>query len=369
VPATTKIIGIDLGTSNSCVAILEGNDAKVIHNKIGARTTPSTVAFVDDGSTLVGASAKRQAVTNPRRTLYAVKRLIGRPYASPVVAELRRTMPYEILPAPNGDAWVSISGGGRAMSPPEISAHVLKHLKEVAEDYLGTAVTHAVITVPAYFDDAQRQATKDAGEIAGLKVCGILNEPTAAALAYGVHKKSAASKVAVFDLGGGTFDISILRIDAGVFEVLATAGDTFLGGDDFDRCVIEALVADFKKDTGVDLGEDAGALQRLREAVEHAKHELSEVFDTEITLPFVAKGPNGPLHLERTVKRDWLESLTKHLVERLEKPCRRALADAKLAPEAIEQVVFVGGMTRMPAVERKAVEIFKQKPIKGINPD
>ncbi|MSP60142.1 MAG: molecular chaperone DnaK [Myxococcales bacterium] len=363
----SAIVGIDLGTTNSCVAVLEGTEATVIHNELGGRTTPSVVAFKEDGGILVGAAAKRQAVTNPRDTLFAVKRLIGRKFDSPATAELRRTMPYEIIRANNGDAWVRV--GDRDMSPPEVSAHVLGHLKRIAEEYLGKEVTQAIVTVPAYFDDAQRQATKDAGRIAGLEIRAILNEPTAAALAYGVHRTPTGSVIAVFDLGGGTFDISILRIEDGVFSVMATSGDSFLGGDDFDRMVIDALVHEFQEEHGVDLGEDPVALQRLKEASERAKQELSSSLDTEVHLPFVAVGPQGPLHLVRKLTRDWLEQLTRPLLERLEGPCRRAIGDAKLNAAEIDQVVLVGGMTRMPAVVEKTFNIFGKRPVKGVNPD
>jgi molecular chaperone DnaK len=362
-----KIIGIDLGTTNSCVAVLEGGKPVVVPNEVGARTTPSVVAITKDGSVLLGAAAKRQAVANPRNTLFGVKRLVGRRYESAAVKDLKRTMPFEILRAPNGDAWVQI--GGKQMSPPEISAHILGHMKKIAEDYLGETVDEAIVTVPAYFDDAQRQATKDAGKIAGLDVRAIVNEPTAAALAYGVHKSTAAARVAVFDLGGGTFDVSILRMEDGVFEVLATSGDTFLGGDDFDRAFMQALVDEFAKDTGVDLSQDPAALQRLKESAERAKHELSATVETEINLPFIGVGPEGPLHLIRTVSRAWFETLTEPLVDRLEPPCTRALEDAKLSPGEVDQIVLVGGMTRMPAVEKKAIEIFGKRPVKGVHPD
>jgi molecular chaperone DnaK len=362
-----KIIGIDLGTTNSCVAVLEGGKPVVIPNEVGARTTPSVVAITKDGSILLGAAAKRQAVANPRNTLFGVKRLIGRRFDAAEVESFRRTMPFEVLRAPNGDAWVQ--AGGKQMSPPEISAHILGQMKRIAEDYLGEAVDEAIVTVPAYFDDAQRQATKDAGKIAGLDVRAIVNEPTAAALAYGVHKSNAASKVAVFDLGGGTFDVSILRMEDGVFEVLSTSGDTFLGGDDWDRAFMQALVDEFMKESGVDLSQDPAALQRLKESAERAKHELSATIETEINLPFIGVGPEGPLHLIRTVTRAWFETLTEPLVDRLEGPCRRALEDAHLAAADVDQIVLVGGMTRVPAVEKKAVEIFGKRPVKGVHPD
>jgi molecular chaperone DnaK len=360
------LIGIDLGTTNSCVAVLEANEPVVIHNQEGGRTTPSMVSWNQHGDVVVGAAAKRQAVSNPRNTLFAIKRLIGRRYRSPEVDELRRIMPTEILEAANGDAWVKVQG--KDMSPPEVSALVLEKMKRVAEEYLGEEVTEAIVTVPAYFDDVQRQATKDAGTIAGLKVRAILNEPTAAALAFGLHQQK-NQRVAVFDLGGGTFDISILAIENGVFEVLAVNGDTFLGGDDFDRRLIEALAAEFMTLTGVDLAADAMALQRLKEAAERAKIELSSALVTDINLPFIAAGPAGPLHLAREVKRLELEQLCKALIARLEKPCRDALRDARLAPKDIDQVVLVGGMTRMPLVQEKVEEIFGRKPSKGVNPD
>jgi molecular chaperone DnaK len=362
-----KIIGIDLGTTNSCVAVLEGGKPVVIPNEVGARTTPSVVAITKDGSVLLGAAAKRQAVANPRNTLFGVKRLIGRRYDAAEVEAFKKTMPFTIQRASNGDAWVEI--GGKAMSPPEISAHILRQMKKIAEDYLGESVEEAIVTVPAYFDDAQRQATKDAGKIAGLDVRAILNEPTAAALAYGVHKSTAASRVAVFDLGGGTFDVSILRMEDGVFEVLSTSGDTLLGGDDWDRVFVQALVDEFKEESGVDLGGDPAALQRLKEAAERAKHELSATIETEINLPFIGVGPQGPLHLIRNITRAWFETLTEPLVDRLEGPCQLALSDAKLTAAEVDQVVLVGGMTRVPSVEKKAVEIFGKRPVKGVHPD
>jgi molecular chaperone DnaK len=364
---SSPIVGIDLGTTNSCIAVLEGEEATVIHNELGGRTTPSVVAVKEDGTVLVGTAAKRQAVTNPRDTLFGVKRLIGRKFETPEVSELCRTMPYEILRSPNGDAWAR--AGGRSMSPPEVSAYVLGHLKKIAEDYLGREVSQAIVTVPAYFDDAQRQATKDAGKIAGLEVRAILNEPTAAALAYGVHKGKKAQTLVVFDLGGGTLDVSILRIEDGVFTVLATSGDTFLGGDDFDRVLIEAMVREFLDQTGVDLTQDPVALQRLKEAAERAKHEMSTAPTTEIHLPFVAVGPQGPLHLARQLQREWFEMLSRDLLDRLAAPCRRALDDAGLTADKIDQVLLVGGMTRMPAVVEKVVSIFGKRPAKGVNPD
>jgi molecular chaperone DnaK len=360
------LIGIDLGTTNSCVAVLEANEPVVIHNQEGGRTTPSMVSWNAHGDVVVGAAAKRQAVSNPKNTLFAIKRLIGRRFRSREVDELRRIMPIEIFEAPNGDAWVRVQG--KDMSPQEVSARVLEKMKRVAEEYLGEEVTEAIVTVPAYFDDVQRQATKDAGAIAGLKVRAILNEPTAAALAFGLHQQK-DQRVAVFDLGGGTFDISILTIENGVFEVLAVNGDTFLGGDDFDRRVIEALAAEFMTQTGCDLGADPMALQRLKEASERAKIELSSSLVTDINLPFLAVGPDGPLHFAREIKRVELEALCKELIARLERPCREALRDARMSPKDIDQVVLVGGMTRMPLVQEKVEEIFGRKPSKGVNPD
>ncbi len=361
-----KIIGIDLGTTNSCVAVLEGGEPVVIHNQEGGRTTPSMVSWSGGGEVVVGAAAKRQAITNPRNSLYAIKRLIGRRFKSPQVDHLLRAVPYEIVEAQNGDAWVKVRDV--QLSPQEISARILEKMKKIAEEYLGEEVTEAIVTVPAYFDDVQRQATKDAGQIAGLKVRAILNEPTAAALAFGVHQQK-NQRVAVFDLGGGTFDVSILAIEDGVFEVLATSGDTFLGGDDFDRRVIEKLVAEFKSEHGIDLSTDAVALQRLKEAAERAKIELSSALTTDLNLPFLSVGPNGPLHLQRELKRSELELMCRDLVARLEDPCQRALTDAHLKPADIDQVVLVGGMARMPAVQAKVEEIFEKKPSKGVNPD
>ena len=361
-----RIIGIDLGTTNSCVAVLENGAARVLTNAVGDRTTPSMIALREDGRLVVGAVAKRQAVSNPQRTLYAVKRLIGRRHDAGAVNELARVVPYPIVPGPNGDAWVRL--GDRLMSPSEVSAHVLRELKQTAETYYGEPVAQAIITVPAYFDDAQRQATRDAGKIAGLDVLAILNEPTAAALAYGVHKEGAASLIAVFDLGGGTFDISILRIEDGIFEVLATSGDTLLGGDDFDRALSRALAAEVESQHGVSI-DDPVALQRLCDAAERAKRELSAVLATEVNLPFLAQAKSGPIHLVRQITRGWLEELTAGLIDRLDAPCLRALADCRLDPEQIEHVVLVGGMTRMPAVEARAQQIFGKRPVKGVNPD
>ncbi len=367
-----KIIGIDLGTTNSCVAIVEvphagaSPDIKVIPNSEGARTTPSVVGFASSGERLVGQIAKRQATTNPQDTVFAVKRLMGRKFASTDVKKQIELAPYRIVASPNGDAWVHVHG--RDISPPEISAIVLAKMKEIAESFLGEPVTEAIVTVPAYFDDAQRQATKDAGRIAGLSVRRILNEPTAAALAYGLDK-TAKERIAVFDLGGGTFDISILEIAGGVFNVRATGGDTHLGGEDFDLRIIELLAKEFSTDTGIDLRKDRMALQRLREAAEKAKHELSSSIETEINLPFIAAGRSGPVHLQRTMKRSELELLTADLVTRTIEACQRTLQDARVAPKDIGQVILVGGMTRMPAVQSAVREFFSRDPHKGVNPD
>ena len=361
-----RVIGIDLGTTNSCVAVLEGSEAVVIHNQEGGRTTPSMVSWNADGEVVVGAASKRQMVTNPQRTVFGVKRLIGRKTADPEVQAIARRLPYKIVSAKNGDAWVDIAGTPR--SPQEISAHVLAKMKRVAEDYLGQPVTEAVVTVPAYFDDAQRQATKDAGKIAGLTVRQILNEPTAAALAYGIQHQH-NQRLAVFDLGGGTFDISILAIENGVFEVLSTYGDTALGGDDFDRVVIDLLADEFKQQHGIDLRGDSVALQRLKEAAERAKIELSSTMTTDVNLPFIAAGPQGPVHLMRELERGQLERACKGLLERLEQPCLKALADAHCSPADIDQVLLVGGMTRMPAVQERAERIFGKPGSKGVNPD
>ncbi len=361
-----KIIGIDLGTTNSCVAVLEGNEPTVIHNQEGGRTTPSMVSWSNEERVIVGVASKRQMVTNPQRTVYGVKRLIGRKYDSPEIQELSRTLPYELCAAANGDAWVKI--GNKEYSPPEISAHLLSKMRRVAEDYLGEEVQEAIVTVPAYFDEVQRQATKDAGTIAGLEVRAILNEPTAAALAYGAHKQT-DQRLAVFDLGGGTFDISILAIESGVFEELATNGDTSLGGDDFDQRLIDLLASEFAEEHELDLRADAVALQRLKEACERAKIELSAAMATDINLPFLAVGPGGPLHLQRDVTRREFESLCQPLIDRLEAPCRTALEQALCSAEDIDQVVLVGGMTRMPAVQERVVSIFGKEPSKGVNPD
>src|SRR3954470_12330930 len=368
----SKVIGIDLGTTNSCVAIIEQSptgkiDVKIIPNAEGARTTPSIVAFTASGERLVGQSAKRQAVTNATNTVYAVKRLIGRKYKSDEVKHQLDRSPFKVIEAPNGDAWVSVAG--KDMSPPEVSAMVLVRMKEIAEAYLGETVTDAVVTVTAYFDDAQRQATRDAGKIAGLEVRRIINEPTAAAIAYGLEKKT-AERIAVYDLGGGTFDISILEIQEGVFSVKATNGDTYLGGEDFDLRIVDAIAEQFTKEHGVDLRKDRMALQRLKEAAEKAKHELSSSLETEINLPFIATNPKGePLHVQKTMKRAELELLTMELVERSLEPCRSCLRDAKLSPPDIQSVVLVGGMTRMPAVQKAVKEFFGREPNKGVNPD
>ena len=360
-----KIIGIDLGTTNSCVYVMEGKDPKCITNPNGGRTTPSIVAFTDK-ETLVGDTAKRQAVTNPERTVFAVKRLMGRRYDAPEVTRWKEHSPYRIVAAGNGDAAVEVDG--RHYSPPEISAKILAQLKKDAEAYLGESVTEAVITVPAYFNDAQRQATKDAGRIAGLDVKRIINEPTAASLAYGFDKK-ANEKIAVFDLGGGTFDISILEVGDNVVEVRATNVDTFLGGEDFDQRIIEHLVEEFKKESGIDLSKDRMALQRLKEAAENAKKELSSSMESEINLPFITADASGPKHLMMKLSRAKLEQLVGDLVDRSIEPCRKALADAGLSASEIDEVVLVGGMTRMPLVQKKVGEFFGKEPNRSMNPD
>ncbi len=360
-----KIIGIDLGTTNSCVFVMEGKDPKCITNPNGGRTTPSIVAFTDK-ERLVGETAKRQAVTNPERTIFAVKRLMGRRFDAPEVARWKDHSPYEIVAASNGDTAIRVDG--REYSPPEVSAIILGKLKQDAEAYLGETVTEAVITVPAYFNDAQRQATKDAGRIAGLDVKRIINEPTAASLAYGFDKKS-NEKIAVFDLGGGTFDISILEVGDNVVEVRATNGDTFLGGEDFDQRVIEYLVDEFKKQSGIDLAKDRMALQRLKEAAENAKKELSTAMETEINLPFITADASGPKHLLMKLSRAKLEQLVEDLVQRTIEPCRKALADAQLSAGQIDEVVLVGGMTRMPLVQKKVGEFFGKEPNRSMNPD
>jgi molecular chaperone DnaK len=367
-----KIIGIDLGTTNSCVAIMEGGAPKVIENSEGARTTPSIIAYMEDGEVLVGAPAKRQAVTNPKNTLYAVKRLIGRKYAEKEVQKDISLMPYAIVQADNGDAWVGVRD--KKMAPPQISAEVLRKMKKTAEDYLGEPVTEAVITVPAYFNDAQRQATKDAGRIAGLEVKRIINEPTAAALAFGLDKNEKGDrKIAVYDLGGGTFDISIIEI-ADVdgekqFEVLSTNGDTFLGGEDFDQRIIDYIIGEFKKEQGVDLSKDVLALQRLKEAAEKAKIELSSSASTDLNLPYITADASGPKHLNMKLTRAKLEALVEELIERTIEPCRIAIKDAGVKVSDIHDVILVGGMTRMPKVQEKVKEFFGQDPRKDVNPD
>ena len=361
-----KVIGIDLGTTNSCVAVMEGGKPKVIENVEGARTTPSIVAFAKDGERLVGQPAKRQAVTNPENTIFAVKRLIGRRFDDPVTKKDTELVPYHIVKGQNGDAWVQ--AGGKDYSPSQISAFTLQKMKETAEAYLGETVTQAVITVPAYFNDAQRQATKDAGQIAGLEVLRIINEPTAAALAYGLDKQDGKT-IAVYDLGGGTFDISILEIGDGVFEVKATNGDTFLGGEDFDDKLLRFLAEDFRKAEGIDLTKDKLALQRLKEGAEKAKIELSSAATTEVNLPFITADQNGPKHLVKTITRADLERLVDDLIQRTLEPCRKALADAGVKAADIAEVVLVGGMTRMPKVRQVVKEFFGKEPHSGVNPD
>ncbi|MGB5292266.1 MAG: molecular chaperone DnaK, partial [Lysobacterales bacterium] len=367
----SKIIGIDLGTTNSCVAVMEGGEPRVIENAEGDRTTPSIVAFTKDGEVLVGQSAKRQAVTNPSNTLFAIKRLIGRKFDEDVVQKDIDLVPYKIVKADNGDAWVE--AGGKKMAAPEISARVLMKMKKTAEDYLGEPVTEAVITVPAYFNNHQRQATEDAGKIAGLKVRRVISEPTAAALAFGVDKKGGERKVAVYDLGGGTFDVSIIEI-ADVdgehqIEVLSTSGDTFLGGEDFDKRVIDYLVSEFKKDQGFDLRNDPLALQRLKEGAERAKIELSTTEQTEINLPYITADASGPKHLNIKLTRAKLESLVEDLVKKTIGPCRTALDDAGLKVSDIADVILVGGQTRMPMVQKSVTELFNKEPRRDVNPD
>ena len=361
-----KVIGIDLGTTNSCVAVMEGTTPKVIENSEGARTTPSIVAFTDDGERLVGQPAKRQAVTNPERTFFAIKRLIGRTFEDPMTQKDMNLVPYHIIKGGNGDAWVGADG--KQYSPSQISAFTLQKMKETAEAYLGQTVTQAVITVPAYFNDAQRQATKDAGKIAGLEVLRIINEPTAAALAYGLDKKGAGT-IAVYDLGGGTFDVSILEIGDGVFEVKSTNGDTFLGGEDFDMRLVEYFAAEFKKEQGIDLTKDKLALQRLKEAAEKAKIELSSAVQTDINLPYITADASGPKHLALKLTRAKFEALVDDLIQRTIEPCRKALKDAGLTPGEIDEVVLVGGMTRMPKVQEVVKSFFGKEPHKGVNPD
>ncbi len=361
-----KVIGIDLGTTNSCVAIMEGTEPEVLTNAEGSRTTPSVVAFSESGERLLGQIARRQAITNPENTVFAVKRLIGRVFDDPMVQKAAAVLPYKLTRSDKGDAWVT--SRGKSYSPPEISAFILQKMKQTAEDYLGEPVTEAVITVPAYFSDSQRQATKDAGRIAGLDVKRIINEPTAASLAYGLDKKT-DEKIAVFDLGGGTFDISILELGDGVFEVKATNGDTFLGGEDFDQRVIDYLADEFKKDQGIDLRGDQMALQRLKEAAEKAKCELSTSVETDINLPFITADQSGPKHMSIKLSRSKLEALCADLIDRTEGPCRQALRDAGFTAGEIKEVILVGGMTRMPAVQERVKKIFGKEPHKGVNPD
>ena len=361
-----KVIGIDLGTTNSCVAVMEGKTPKVIENAEGMRTTPSIVAFTDEGERLVGQPAKRQAVTNPERTIFAVKRLIGRRYDDPMVDKDKKLVPYKIARASNGDAWVEIEG--KTYSPSQISAFILQKMKETAEAYLGAKVEQAVITVPAYFNDAQRQATKDAGKIAGLEVLRIINEPTAAALAYGLDKQKTGT-IAVYDLGGGTFDISILEIGDGVFEVKSTNGDTFLGGEDFDMRLVNYLADEFQKEQGIDLRRDKLALQRLKESAEKAKIELSSTTQTEINLPFITADASGPKHLTMKLTRAKFEALVDDLIQKTIQPCRQAMKDAGLSAAEINEVVLVGGMTRMPKVQEVVKQLFGKEPHKGVNPD
>jgi molecular chaperone DnaK len=361
-----KVIGIDLGTTNSCVAVMDGSSPKVIENAEGMRTTPSMVAFTDDGEVLVGLPAKRQAVTNPENTFFAIKRLIGRRWEDPTVAKDQKLVPYQLVKADNGDAWVE--SHGKKYSPSQISAYILQKMKETAESHLGQKVEQAVITVPAYFNDAQRQATKDAGKIAGLEVLRIINEPTAAALSYGLEKKEGQT-IAVYDLGGGTFDVSILEIGDGVFEVKSTNGDTFLGGEDFDMRIVDYLADEFKKEQGIDLRSDKLALQRLKEAAEKAKIELSSTQQTEVNLPFITADQSGPKHLTMKLTRAKLESLVEDLIKRTIAPCEAALKDAGLKPGEISEVILVGGMTRMPKVAETVKTFFGKEPHKGVNPD
>ena len=362
----SRIIGIDLGTTNSCIAVLDGDEPMVLPNAEGSRTTPSTVAFTDSGERLVGQQAKRQAIINPQRTVYGAKRLMGRKYRSDEVVELRRTLPFALIENVNGDVWCSVEPMN--ISPQEVSALVLAKMKSTAQDFFGEEITECVLTVPAYFDDAQRQATKDAGRIAGLTVRRIINEPTAAALAYGLNQTE-KSRIAVFDLGGGTFDISILEIRDGVFEVLSTCGNNALGGDDFDRVVLQRLIEHFEDEVGIDIAEDKMALQRLREAAELAKCELSTLSETSLNLPFLAVDEEGPKHLSYQLTRAELNELTQHLVDQLEEPSRIALADAGLTPDDLDDVLLVGGMTRMPAVRERVEEIFQRRPAMNVNPD
>jgi molecular chaperone DnaK len=364
-----KVIGIDLGTTNSCVAVMEGGDAVVVPNSEGSRTTPSMVALTEGGERLVGQIAKRQAITNPDATVYVVKRLIGRRFDDREVKRTATLVPFRIVPAENGDAWVEVAG--RRYSPAEVSAMVLAKMKQTAEDYLGEPVTEAIITCPAYFNDAQRQATKDAGRIAGLEVLRIINEPTAAALAYGIDKgaQGGSEKIAVYDLGGGTFDITILELNQGVFEVKATNGDTFLGGEDFDQRLIDWLAQRFQAQTGIDLRRDRMALQRLKEAAERAKHELSSAGETEINLPFITADAGGPKHLAEAIDRTTLEQLVGDLIEKTVEPCKIALKDARVTAQQLDTVILVGGMTRMPKVQEVVKRFFGKEPHKGVNPD
>jgi len=362
----SKVIGIDLGTTNSCVALMEGGEPIVVANAEGSRTTPSMVAFMDNNERAVGQVAKRQAITNPQNTVYAIKRLIGRKFDSPETKKTMKMVPYKIVRADNGDAWVEVMGNRH--SPAQISAMILDKMKQTAEDYLGEEVIDAVITVPAYFDDSQRQATKDAGTISGLNVLRIINEPTAASLAYGLDKKT-DERIAVFDLGGGTFDISILEIGDGVFEVKSTNGDTFLGGEDFDQRIIEHLISEFKRENNIDLTRDKMAMQRLKEAAEKAKHELSSVYETEVNLPFITADASGPKHLNIRLIRQKLEELVEDLIQRLVRPCEIAIKDSKLSMKEIDRVILVGGQTRMPRVQDEVRKIFNKEPYMGINPD
>ena len=361
-----KVIGIDLGTTNSCVAVMTGGEPVVIPNSEGSRTTPSVVAFTDKGERLVGAIAKRQAITNPENTIFSIKRLIGRKFNAPEVSEARKRLPYKIVEAPNGDAHVEARG--KVYSPAEISAMILQKMKQTAEDYLGETVTEAVVTVPAYFDDSQRQATKDAGRISGLNVLRIINEPTAASLAYGLDKKK-DERIAVYDLGGGTFDVSVLEIGEGVFEVKSTNGNTYLGGDDFDLRIIDWMAAEYRKDQGIDLRNDKMALQRLKEAAEKAKIELSSSMETDINLPFITADASGPKHLTMKLSRAKLEQLTDDLVDGSVIPCRKAMQDAAVTAKEIDEVVLVGGQTRMPKVQKVVRDFFEKEPHKGVNPD
>ncbi len=363
-----KVLGIDLGTTNSCMAVIEGGEAVILENAEGGRVTPSVVAVNrKTAETYVGQVAKRQAVTNPDNTIFSVKRLMGRKYDDPEVQRAMKVLPYKIVKAPNGDAHVQM--GDKTYAPPQISALILQKMKQDAEAKLGGKITQAIVTVPAYFNDAQRQATKDAGQIAGLEVLRIINEPTASSLAYGMDKGEKEKTIAVFDLGGGTFDISILQLGSGVYEVKSTNGDTFLGGDDFDQCVMDWLVAEFKRDQGIDLRNDRMALQRLKEAGEKAKMELSSVLETEVNLPFITADASGPKHMVITLTRSKLEQMVAHLLDKLEPPCRQALEDAGLQPDQIQDVILVGGMTRMPAVQQRVQSIFGREPGRNVNPD